>query len=165
MNLKKSLKQTVPPENRPGHQSLRKGRISLPRHVYLVTSVTIGRTPFFHDFRAGCAAARCFEEHAVLDEAHMLAWVLMPDHAHWLIQLGEKRSLSTIVGRIKAASARMANRVLKRQGPLWDRAFYDHALRADEDLRQAARYVIANPIRAGLVKRAGDYPFWNAVWM
>ncbi len=95
----------------------------------------------------------------------MLAWVLMPDHAHWLIQLGEKRSLSTIVGRIKAASARMANRVLKRQGPLWDRAFYDHALRADEDLRQAARYVIANPIRAGLVKRAGDYPFWNAVWM
>ena len=46
-----------------------------------------------------------------------------------------------------------------------DRAFHDHALRANEDLRQAARYVIANPIRAGLVRRVGDYPFWNAIWV
>jgi putative transposase len=91
--------------------------------------------------------------------------VLMPDHAHWLIQLGDKRSLSMTVNHIKSASARMSNRSLNRQGPLWDRAFYDHLLRADEDLRQAARYIIANPIRAGLVRRAADYPFWNAVWL
>jgi REP element-mobilizing transposase RayT len=136
----------------------------VPRHAYLVTSVTTGRTPFFHDFPAGCAAARCFEDRAVLDDTRMLAWVLMPDHAHWLIQLGDKRSLSMVVNRIKSASARMTNRSLNRQGPLWDRAFYDHLLRADEDLRQAARYMIANPIRAGLVRRAADYPFWNAVW-
>lgn len=164
MNPNKSNKKHIT-ENRPGHQSLRKGRVSIPRHVYLVTSVTIGRTPFFHDFSAGCAAARCFEDRILLDDAGMLAWVLMPDHAHWLIQLGEKHSLSMVVSRIKSASARMANRTLKRQGPLWDRAFYDHALRADEDLRHAARYIIANPIRAGIVKRAGEYPFWNAVWV
>lgn len=152
-------------DNHSGHRALRRGRVSMPRHVYLVTSATAARKPFFHDFPAGCAAARCFEDRAVLDDTRMLAWVLMPDHAHWLIQLGEKRSLGMTVNRIKSASARMANRALNRQGPLWDRAFHDHALRADEELRQAARYVVANPIRAGLVGRVGDYPFWNAVWL
>jgi len=38
-------------------------------------------------------------------------------------------------------------------------------LRNDEDLLDVARYVVANPVRAGLVPRVGDYPFWNAVWL
>ena len=104
-------------ENPSGHRALRRGRVSIPRHVYLVTSVTADRTPFFHDFPAGCAAARCFEDRTVLDDAMMLAWVLMPDHAHWLIQLGKKRSLSMIVNRIKSASARMTNQALKKTRP------------------------------------------------
>jgi len=41
----------------------------------------------------------------------------------------------------------------------------DHALRSDEDLRAVARYVIANPVRAGLAQRVGGYPFWDAVWI
>jgi REP element-mobilizing transposase RayT len=95
----------------------------------------------------------------------MLAWVLMPDHAHWLIQLGEADNLDALVRRLKSASARGANRMLRRNGVLWARAFHDHALRAQEDLLRSARYVIANPVRAGLVERVGDYPFWNAVWV
>lgn len=95
----------------------------------------------------------------------MLAWVLMPDHAHWLVQLGECDALGLVVNRLKSASARAANRALCRSGPLWARAFHDHALRADEEIRRSARYVVANPLRAGLVDRIGDYPFWNAVWV
>jgi hypothetical protein len=38
-------------------------------------------------------------------------------------------------------------------------------LRRDEDLRAVARYVILNPVRAGLVQRVGDYPHWDAVWL
>ncbi|MEQ7866160.1 transposase, partial [Xanthomonas sp. WHRI 8393] len=34
-----------------------------------------------------------------------------------------------------------------------------------DDLRLAARYLIANPLRAGLVERVGDYPFWDAIWL
>jgi len=37
--------------------------------------------------------------------------------------------------------------------------------RCDEGLRAVARYVIANPVRAGLAERVGDYPFWDAVWL
>ncbi|MDE2309671.1 MAG: transposase, partial [Betaproteobacteria bacterium] len=110
-------------------------------------------------------ASHYFEDRAVLGDAAMLAWVLMPDHAHWLIELSEHDVLSAVVNRIKSASARHANRVLERKGVLWSAAFHDHALRAEDDLLDTARYVVANPLRAGLVKNLGDYPFWNAIWL
>ncbi|MBB4592801.1 hypothetical protein FHR61_000481 [Xanthomonas arboricola] len=42
---------------------------------------------------------------------------------------------------------------------------HDRALRKDDDLRIVARYLIANPLRAGMVERVGDYPFWDAIWL
>ncbi len=95
----------------------------------------------------------------------MLAWVLMPDHAHWLLQLGEHDSLPSVVTRLKCASARNANRVLQKRGAVWGRAYHEHVLRDEEQLLVVARYLVANPLRAGLVTRLGDYPFWNATWL
>jgi hypothetical protein len=43
-------------------------------------------------------------------------------------------------------------------------AFHDHALRGDEDLQSVTRYLVGNPLRAGLVENIGEYPFWNAEW-
>ena len=56
-----------------------------------------------------------------------LAWVVMPDHVHWLFQLGEAQTLSSVVKSFKARSAQRVNRYLNRQGALWQKAFYDHA--------------------------------------
>lgn len=137
----------------------------MAHQVYLVTTATRQRHPLFFDFHAACAAARCFENRILLGDACMLAWVLMPDHAHWLVQMGDHHTLSTVVNRLKSASGRQVNRLLKRQGPLWQKAFHDHALRTEEDLRQVARYMVTNPLRAGLVRQMEDYPFWNAVWL
>ncbi len=148
-----------------GHRALRKGRVSIASGVYLVTATTLDRQKLFADFAAGCAAARCFEDARLLGDAKMLAWVLMPDHVHWLLQLGERGELSVVASRLKSASARHANRALGRVGTVWARAFHDHALRSEDDLQDTARYVVANPLRAGLVTRIGDYPFWNAVWL
>ena len=152
-------------DRKPGHTALRRGRVSLTGQIYNVTTVTLDRTAFFLDCAAGCAAARCFENHQLLGDARMLAWVLMPDHAHWLIQLGDHDGLETVVNRMKSASAREANRALGRVGSLWQRAYHDHALRSDEDVVTVARYIVANPIRAGLVRQVGHYPLWNAVWL
>jgi REP element-mobilizing transposase RayT len=160
-----SLQTQSIPTPKPGHQSLRRGRISLPGQIYNITSTTVFRTPVFADFQAGCAAARCFGNPRLLGDARMLAWVLMPDHAHWLIQIGDINDLATVVNRLKSASARQTNRALGRTETLWQRAYHDHALRADEDIVTVARYIVTNPIRAGLVQRAGDYPFWNAIWV
>lgn len=148
-----------------GHAALRKGRVSLGNAVYLLTATSENREPFFAGFPAACSAARCFEDSVLLGESEMLAWVLMPNHAHWLLQLGDKDTLSDVIGRLKSASSRHANRLLHRTGPLWSRAFHDHVLRKEEDLQTVARYIVTNPLRAGMVRRVGDYPFWNAIWL
>jgi len=151
--------------HRRGHAALRRGRFSAPSHVYHVTTATHDRTPFFADFGAACAVGRCLGRREVGGDAHTLAWVLMPDHAHWLIELGARDTLAQVVSRLKSASARAANPVLCRRGALWAPAYHDHALRDEEDLRAVARYLVGNPVRAGLVAQVGDYPFWNAVWL
>jgi len=148
-----------------GHAALRRGRVSLQDGIYLVTAATHGRIALFSDFHAARTASRCFEDPLVLGETGMLAWVLMPDHAHWLVRLGGQTSLGVCIGRIKSASSRAVNRACRRSGSVWAPAFHDHALRADEDVEAAARYLVANPLRAGLVERIEDYPYWNAVWI
>ena len=148
-----------------GHAALRRGRTQLAGQIYHLTITTHMRNPLFRNFEGACAASRAFENQAFLGDATMLAWVLMPDHAHWLLQLGECDSLSSVVSRLKSASSRCVNLAMGTQGPVWSRAFHDHAIRNDEGVVSAARYIVANPLRAGLVDRLGNYPFWNSVWL
>jgi REP element-mobilizing transposase RayT len=98
--------------------------------------------------------------------AHTHAFVVMPDHLHWLMSLGEETGLSAAMGQVKGESARRINELLDRAGqPVWQRGFHDQALRSEEDMREIARYVVANPLRAGLVTRLGDYAWWDAEWL
>jgi REP element-mobilizing transposase RayT len=94
------------------------------------------------------------------------AFVIMPDHLHWLLQLPEGSRLSSTVGSMKSQSGNSINQLLGRSSnPVWQRGFHDHALRRDEDIVRVARYIVANPLRAGLVSRIGDYPLWDSVWV
>ena len=139
--------------------ALRIGRHSVPGQIYLITSATAGRRPVFLDF--GCARRLIGHMRWLAGEAWVdsLAWVVMPDHVHWLVALGERGDLSSLVRLLKGRTARDVG------GVVWQRAFHDRALRRDEDVVAAARYVVANPLRAGLVARLGDYPHWDAKWL
>jgi putative transposase len=150
---------------RRGQSSLRKGRHSLGNGVYHVTTTTHGRQRLFEGFGAARAVVRSLNAPQLLGDTALIAWVLMPDHLHILLQLGECDGLSAYVERFKSASARSVNRRLGRIGPVWQRAFHDHQLRNDEDVRVVARYVVMNPLRAGLVKRIAEYPHWDAIWV
>lgn len=151
-------------DKKPGHRALRAGRISQQNGIYLVTFVTQKRQPIFRDFHLACAACRIFSISAQQVSATLLAWVLMPDHFHGLICLDGQHSLPRIIQRMKSMSSKACH-VLQPNTVIWARAFHDHALRKDEDLHHAARYLITNPIRAGLVERIHEYPFWDAVWL
>jgi putative transposase len=150
---------------RRGHAALRRGRVSLTNHVYHVTTTTMDRLPLFDDFWTARAAVRNLNDAAVLREHRLLAWVLMPDHLHALLQLRSEESLSLVVNRLKTVIARGVNRHLKRSGPVWQRAFHDHVLRAEEELATVGRYIICNPLRAGIVSRISAYPHWDAIWI
>jgi len=89
----------------------------------------------------------------------------MPDHFHGLIQLGDTETLSNVVKKAKGRSALLINRQRLQTGNLWMEGFHDHAIRKEDDLHSVARYMVLNPVRAGLVKRCGDYPFWDAIWI
>ncbi|MBS4050447.1 MAG: transposase [Methylomonas sp.] len=147
------------------YNDLRKGRHSEPYRAYFVTMVLANRAPHFADFI--CARLAIQQMRILHDDGSMqsLAWVVMPDHVHWLLQLGEARVLSDVIKRFKARTAHAVNGYLHRRGALWQKAFYDHALREEEDMREIARYIVANPLRAGLVKHVGDYPHWDAIWL
>ncbi len=148
-----------------GHAALRRGRVSLPHYVYHVTTTTVSRQPVFLDFPSARIVAQCLNSPALLGDAHTLCWVLMPDHLHWLVELGASQELGALVRRVKGASAFQLNRRQRRMGAsVWAPSFYDHAVRRDEDLRTMARYIIANPVRARLVESPRGYPHWDAVW-
>jgi len=147
------------------YESLRTGRHSLPHQVYCITTVTRDRHPLFTDITAARLLVRELRRLHESGDVISLAWVVMPDHLHWLIELNERWPLSRVVKTLKASSALTINRYLCQYGSLWQRAYYDRAARKDEDIRQIARYIVANPLRAGLVRDIGDYPHWDCIWM
>lgn len=146
-------------EKQPHGKNLRKGRVSLTNHVYLVTIVTISRIPVFSSFVDARIAVRCLHDRDGVRHAQILAFVIMPDHVHCLLQLEQDGGLSEAVRLYKAK----VSFALRQQ--IWQRGFHDHALRVEDDVRDMARYIIANPLRAGLVKNVGEYPHWDAIWL
>ncbi|MGK9065019.1 REP-associated tyrosine transposase [Stutzerimonas chloritidismutans] len=149
---------------RPGASSLRRGRFSEPGRIYLVTAVTQAREPRFADWRLGRLVVEQMRAADATCGLRSLAFVVMPDHFHWLFELSDQ-PLHAAVMRMKSLSAKAVNAALGRSGQVWQRGFHDRAIRREDDIRAVARYVIANPLRAGLVQRVGEYPLWDAVWL
>jgi REP element-mobilizing transposase RayT len=148
----------------PASHRLRIGRFAESSRIYLLTSNTLGREPVFKSFGLGRLVVDQFRQAQEQQWASSLAWVVMPDHFHWLIELQEC-SLSELMQKTKSLSTRRVNMSISRTGSLWQQGYHDRALRRDEDLVKLARYVVANPLRAGLVERLGDYPLWDAIWV
>jgi len=143
---------------------LRIGRYSEQNRIYLLTSNTAGRQPVFSDFALGRLVVSQFRIAEEMGFANSLAWVVMPDHFHWLIEL-KRGSLSELMQRTKSLSTKAVNLSTGRKTRLWQTGFHDRALRREEDLVKLARYIVANPLRAGLVEKLGEYPLWDAIWI
>ena len=141
---------------------LRKGRFSERGRIYHVTFTTFDRIPLFADFWLGRQVVGCMRGQE--SRATTLAYVIMPDHIHWLIRL-ESKSLSDTVKFLKGQSACFLNKIIGRRAPVWQPGFYDRAIRREEDLIAIARYIVLNPVRGGLVKSVGEYPLWDACWL
>ena len=159
------LDQSLP--KAPGHAALRRGRVSEAHHVYLVTFTTAQRRALFADAElARCAIAALLDRRS-WERSDLLAWVLMPDHWHGLVELGPRDSLPALVRQLKCCASRRVRAAMHGLPVLdavWAQAYHDHALRREESLIDAARYVVMNPVRAGLVRDVREYPHWGAVW-
>ncbi|MED7670651.1 transposase [Pseudomonas moraviensis subsp. stanleyae] len=148
----------------PAAHKLRVGRYAEVSRIYLLTSNTHERRPVFKDFALGQLVADQLRNAQDSGLVHSLAWVVMPDHFHWLIEL-RRGSLSELMQKTKSMSTRSVRQATGDSSVIWQRGFHDRALRREEDLVKVARYVVANPLRAGLVVKLGDYPLWGAIWV
>lgn len=147
------------PPSKPHGSNLRKGRISIAGQLYSITIVCRDRKQFFMDFKTSRTLIRILQEHEEHGHARTLCFVVMPEHLHWLMELGSKRELSVVIRSVKSLSSRRTGQ------KLWQKGYYDHGLLHDENIKNAARYIVANPLRAGIVKNIHDYPHWDAIWI
>jgi putative transposase len=89
------------------------------------------------------------------------AWVIMPNHVHLLFT--PHTNVSSVLCSLKGYSARQANRFLGCTGqPFWQDESYDHLVRGGEEFRRIERYIVNNPVKAGLVKSVEEFPWSSA---
>jgi putative transposase len=111
----------------------------------------------------GIVLNSCLHDHEVKIDLH--AVVVMPDHVHMILTPLIKQTafevycLGEITDGIKGASAHLVNRALGRQGKVWQTESFDRVLRSSEKLDEKIDYILNNPVRAGLVESAPDYPW------
>ena len=110
---------------------------------------------------ADALVARLKEDAACAGIA-VFAYCFMPDHAHLLVRPEVNSDVVRFVQRFKSKTTRTywnAGGI----GRLWQRGFYDHILRKEEDVEQVARYILANPVRAGLADDVTQYPYCGSL--
>ena len=123
--------------------------------TWLVTIAARADTrPFLDASFAGATLAMLTDESPGLGINLHLA-CLMPDHAHLLVTV-TTGDLITAVGALKSRSTLIYHGFGNR-GPLWQRSFHDRGLRTDEAMASAVRYVLENPVAAGLVGAWEEY--------
>lgn len=149
-------------------------RRSREGQVYFFTVVTHERRPLFSSELARKLLRNAFQSVQGERPFVMTAIVLLPDHLHaiWELPAGDT-DYSTRWRRIKAIftkewlahggeNGKISQSRLKRseQG-VWQRRFFEHTCRDETDLKRCLDYIHINPVKHGLVGRAGDWP-WSS---
>jgi REP element-mobilizing transposase RayT len=109
-------------------------------------------------------AAAIVEEnwlHADGQDYRLLAWVVMPNHVHLLVEIWQK-PLAQLIKGWKGYTARRINRVLGRSGKLWQDDYWDRYIRDEAHFHKVVHYIEANPVKAGLAKTPEQWPFSSA---
>jgi putative transposase len=128
-------------------------------YVYSLTFCTFQRRPMFRDGALVARVRLSICQAAAERDFDVHAYTFMPDHLHLLVQ---GRTLEAeLVPFVKLARQRstLTTRDLRSSAGLWQDGYFERTLRKDEDVFSVAKYIAANPLRAGLVENARDWPF------
>jgi len=127
-------------------------------HRYFLTFCTLNRRPLFLTSDSVDEVRRQFLRAEHDERFAVLAYCFMPDHVHLLV---EGKSDDSDCRRFISRAKQLSGFRYKRQfgEPLWQRYGYERTLRSEEATLSVARYILENPVRAGLVRSAAEYPF------
>jgi REP element-mobilizing transposase RayT len=134
-------------------------RLRFPtQSVFFVTACTYRRRPILTSVPVVTAfiefAGRAYAERNIA----VGRYVIMPDHIHLFVCGPDDFALGRWMGMLKQC---LEKQIVcgTNAGPLWQRRFFDHVLRSEESYAQKWNYVLDNPVRAGFVKNADDWPY------
>ena len=127
---------------------------------------TIEGSIYFVTFRTVKGDLTPLERQIVFDQIvagsgeyfRLFAAVVMPDHAHLVLQPNAEISFSRIMKGTKGASARKINVLKKQTGQVWQDESFDRIIRDDDEFMQKLEYIESNPVKAGLVTSSTAYP-------
>jgi len=137
-------------------------RVTVERPVYFITVCVAERRPLLANHEAFLILRSELEAAPSRYGWSVGRFVVMPDHVHFFCTSDETDGASSLSGLIAGFKQWTAKAILRRLGlgaPLWQREFFDHLLRSDESYDSKWQYVRDNPVRAGLVATAEDWPY------
>jgi putative transposase len=128
---------------------------------YFLTICTRDRAPVLTDDRTVSLVLDQFLYTAKEQQVAVVAYCVMPDHLHLLVD-GEREDadLKKFVTLAKQRAGYRFKARVKRA--LWQDGYYEHVLRDEETTESIVYYIIANPLRKGLVDNLFDYQFWGS---
>jgi putative transposase len=134
----------------------------LGQYRYAFTICTAGRRVVFTSLDVVEPLLSQFQQCSEREDVGIAAYCFMPDHLHLLVVgLAPASDVLQFVNRAKQKTGYWYARRCGQR--LWQRYSWDRILRSEEDTMTAARYILANPVRAGLTERAADYLFSGSV--
>jgi len=126
--------------------------------VYFVTTATKDRHPILNDSKLCRILLVTIEYYKTIFDYSVLAYCLMPDHIHLILQPRGSFELSFIMKMIKGSFSRTVNKLNGKEGSLWQRRYYDEIIRNEDQLSKQIEYIHYNPIKAGLESHPGKFP-------
>jgi REP element-mobilizing transposase RayT len=148
----------------PHSADLRKHRFSQPGFGYLITKCPRRPLPFpLSDAPAADAIIRSIRWHQERELAHLLAFVVMPDHVHWAFVLGSDRTLGELMKGFSSVTSREIRCAMNLPCPhLWQQEYHDQGLRSIEQSWRKVQYIHENPIRRNLCSDPSQWPWSTA---
>ena len=133
---------------------LREFDYSAPYIIYHITIGSFDRKNLFTKPHLNLLILNILKKSAPLYGYQLIAYCLLPDHIHILLQAKDNpKDLRKFVRGFKSYSTKEARR------KLWQRGFYEHILRKEEKTFEIAKYILNNPVRKGLVEKMEEYPW------
>ena len=130
---------------------------------YFLTVCVNQRAPIFLDVELGRCLAGHFLPIAATFDFEVIAYCIMPDHFHILVGGNtDDCELMPFMHRWKQVTGYWWKHELRHQTRLWQKGYYDRILRDSDSTEGVMRYILENPVRAGLVEDVRDYPLIGA---
>lgn len=136
-------------------------RYYVPGAVVFITQVVYQRIPVFSQAHFVELLRQNLYETKRHHPFSMLGYSFLPDHFHLMIRPTGESNFSAILHSLKPNFSKDYNALLGISGRMkfWQKGFWDHVIRDEDDLQRHLDYIHYNAVKHGLVQRPEDWPY------